>query len=547
MRKLLHLIIFVFYMPAHAVDIYDGNKLFIPFVFVGPTLYSDVQVTVGKIISVANGKANPIYDRYNPANNLLSIPAVKVGVTTYTNVTIEIGSVLAVGGSSQAFETEAYLSPAPDYSGLQVSNSDLANIWDVNQSSTVNIKGMDGVNRIFLFPSYARNSAFTEPCRSSICPLLSAVELSEYEPNKLRMTRLIDEVKIGLGRAWTFINQHIEGSKSFVIVDSGLEPAGLPHAQWPHGYVWQGIDDGRGFTFKRISNTPSFNHSIASGDLNGDGRDDLVVTTMGSKRPCYGLWNSSLEFFLSTNLDNFTVDAACVKDDSVMNGSGGVTIADVLGNGRNQIINANYMTTTFTKDWGAIRIYSGQSSSSIIPEVTVPREGLFLDMGATKVIAFDYDQDGKQDLLVSLESFDGRNGIEIYRNLGAGKFSRVTNQLLRTNIWNFAELQYRELVVADVNFDGFPDIVLNGWNGARFKLEDSLSLDVGALIFLNRSGLGFENPTRTKDSQVRFESPSQKPMYLRFMDVDASTNSLRFLGVSAVGAPIVIRTKLRGS
>jgi hypothetical protein len=31
------------------------------------------------------------------------------------------------------------------------------------------------------------------------------------------------------------------------------------------------------------------------------------------------------------------------------------------------------------------------------------------------------------------------------------------------------------------------------------------------------------------------------------MDVDASTNSLRFLGVSAVGAPIVIRTKLRGS
>ena len=474
MRKLLYLILFACHPTSNAVDIYDGSKLFIPFVFVGPTIYSDVQVTVGKIISVANGKANPIYDRYDPATNQLSIPAVKVGGTTYTNVTIEVGSVLAVGGSSQAFETEAYLSPAPDYAGLNVSDSDLTTLWDVNQSSTINIKGIDGFNRVFLFPSFARNSAFTEPCRSTNCPLLSAVELSEYEPNKFRMTRLIDEVKIGFGRAWTYINQHIEGSKSFVIVDSGLEPAGLPHSQWPHGYVWQGIDEGRGFTFKRISNTPSFNHSIASGDLNGDGRDDLVVTTMGSKRPCYGLWNASLEFFLSTNLNNFSVDAACVKDDSVMNGSGGVTVADVLGNGRNQIINANYMTTTFTKDWGAIRIYSGQSSSSIIPEVTIPREGLFLDMGATKVIAFDYDQDGKQDLLVSLESFDGRNGIEIYRNLGASKFSRVTNQLLRTNIWNFAELQYRELVVADVNFDGFPDIVLNGWNGSSFKLEDSL-------------------------------------------------------------------------
>jgi hypothetical protein len=547
MRKLLHLIIFVFYMPAHAVDIYDGNKLFIPFVFVGPTLYSDVQVTVGKIISIANGKARDIYDSYNSTNNQLSIPSVKVGDKIYLNVTIEVGSVLAVGGSAQTFQTEAYLSPAPDYSGLQVSDVELTTIWDVNQSSTVNIKGVDGVNRIFLFPSFARNSAFTEPCKSSICRLLSAVELSEYEPNKFRMTRLIDEIKIGFGRAWTYINQHIDGIKSFVIVDSGLEPAALPHSQWPHGYVWQGIDEGRGFTFKRISNMPSFNHSIASGDLNGDGLDELVVTAMGSKRPCYGLWNASMEFFLSTALNNFTVDAPCVKDDSVLTGSGSVAIADVFGIRSNQIINANYMTTTFTKDWGAIRIYSGQTSSSIIPIVTIPRDGLFLTMGATQVIAFDYDQDGKQDLIVSLESFDGRNGIEIYKNLGAGKFSRVTSQLLPKNSWNFAELQYRELAVADVNFDGFPDILLNGWSGTNFKQKDNLSLDVGALIFINRSGLGFENPKRTKDSYVHFESPSKRPWYLRFMDVDSSTNSLRFFGVNEDGAPIVIRTNLRGS
>ena len=91
MRKLLYLILFACHPTSNAVDIYDGSKLFIPFVFVGPTIYSDVQVTVGKIISVANGKANPIYDRYDPATNQLSIPAVKVGGTTYTNVTIEVG------------------------------------------------------------------------------------------------------------------------------------------------------------------------------------------------------------------------------------------------------------------------------------------------------------------------------------------------------------------------------------------------------------------------------------------------------------------------
>lgn len=195
MRKLLFLIFCICNTPVYAIDIFDGNKLFIPYVFVGRTLYSDVQITVGSVISVKNGKANPIYDRYNPATNQLSIPAVKVGGTTYTNVTIEVGSVLAVGGSSQAFETEAYLSPVPDYAGLNVSDSDLSTLWDVNQSSTINIKGIDGFSRVFLFPSFARNSAFTEPCRSTNCPLLSAVELSEYEPNKFRMTRLMDEVK----------------------------------------------------------------------------------------------------------------------------------------------------------------------------------------------------------------------------------------------------------------------------------------------------------------------------------------------------------------
>lgn len=83
-----------------AVDVYDPvkNELTIPKVQVGNTLYKDVIITVGTVVSLDSLKATEIFDVYDAVKNQLIIPAVVVGAITYKNAVITIGDILEVGG-----------------------------------------------------------------------------------------------------------------------------------------------------------------------------------------------------------------------------------------------------------------------------------------------------------------------------------------------------------------------------------------------------------------------------------------------------------------
>lgn len=84
---------------AMAADSYEAstNVLTIPQVKVGDTLYSDVQIGVGTIVSVGSNVAADTYDTYNALTNQLSIPVVRVGSATYYDVVITVGPILKVG------------------------------------------------------------------------------------------------------------------------------------------------------------------------------------------------------------------------------------------------------------------------------------------------------------------------------------------------------------------------------------------------------------------------------------------------------------------
>jgi hypothetical protein len=80
-------------------DSYDGTYLYIPSVIVGNKTYSYGVITVAGIDSVGNGFPSGTLDSYNSTTNQLSIRGVAVGAKAYTNVNVTVGRIVSVNGS----------------------------------------------------------------------------------------------------------------------------------------------------------------------------------------------------------------------------------------------------------------------------------------------------------------------------------------------------------------------------------------------------------------------------------------------------------------
>jgi len=84
-----------------ALDYYNSASgvLTISQVAVGDVLYSNVNITVDKILASSTQVVADSYDTYNPVNNQLSIPSVQVGSAKYYNVVITVGQIISFGNS----------------------------------------------------------------------------------------------------------------------------------------------------------------------------------------------------------------------------------------------------------------------------------------------------------------------------------------------------------------------------------------------------------------------------------------------------------------
>jgi hypothetical protein len=91
----------LFSCHVFSADTYNSatNILTIPLVKVGDTLYQDVQITVGTVVSLGTGPSADTFDTYNASNGQLSIPVVNVGGTIYHDVVITLVDIVSVGPS----------------------------------------------------------------------------------------------------------------------------------------------------------------------------------------------------------------------------------------------------------------------------------------------------------------------------------------------------------------------------------------------------------------------------------------------------------------
>ena len=179
---------------------------------------------------------------------------------------------------------------------------------------------------------------------------------------------------------------------------------------------------------------------LAVGDFNGDGLQDLVTANFGTSNLSVLLGDGAGSFGAATNLATGTGPLA-------------VVVGDFNGDGRQDLATANQTSNNVS-----VLLGDGAGGFGAATNFAVGTGPRFLALG-------DFNSDGRQDLATANQT---SNNVSVLLGDGAGGFGAATN-------FN-AGTQVRSVVVADFNGDGRQDLAT-----ANFISNDiSLLLGDGA-------------------------------------------------------------------
>jgi hypothetical protein len=227
-----------------------------------------------------------------------------------------------------------------------------------------------------------------------------------------------------------------------------------------------------------------FGSHVAVGDLNGDGKLDLVVALTGSG--CGSGCPKGLVGILLGNGDG-TFKKAKTYGTGGFDAIGWVAIADVNGDKKPDLVVANYCATecSYPPVEGSVGVLLGNGNGTFHAVKTYPSGG----DGAVSVAVADLNKDGKPDILVANcgpeacgpGSPGGNVGVLIGN--GNGTFKPVVNYPAANSPF--------DVVAADVNGDGKLDIVVSNWGTPNAGTND------GAVTVLQGRGNGTFRPAQT--------------------------------------------------
>ncbi|MBK7615223.1 MAG: VCBS repeat-containing protein [Burkholderiales bacterium] len=188
-----------------------------------------------------------------------------------------------------------------------------------------------------------------------------------------------------------------------------------PNGNWAPEVLYPLFNNGRG--------------DIAIGDLNGDGRSDLVVTS-GQGDVQRGLGISYQQQDGSFGTPQYTSGVF-----------GPVVIADVDGDGRMDLLTGSSGVTLFRQ----------QANGSLATPVVIPNV-----VGVSKLQVADLDGDGLKDLVIGMDGYAPFVAVQ-WQNADGSFTAPKTFRGGEPGTFNLFGM-----VVADLNGDGRPDVALSG-------------------------------------------------------------------------------------
>nr|WP_319510367.1 VCBS repeat-containing protein [uncultured Draconibacterium sp.] len=226
------------------------------------------------------------------------------------------------------------------------------------------------------------------------------------------------------------------------------------------------LNDGDGH-FKQMNEIPFDqveNSSVAFADIDGDGDQDLMLTG-----------NTENEGRISKLYTNDGTGHFILYDETTFIGvyESSIAFADIDGDGDQDLAISGNRGYPFGEDITNLYTNDGTGNFNLADESTCTP----VHDGA---IAFaDIDGDNDQDLIINGWSLQlGGACTQLYFNDGQGNF-RINNNI------PFTAMYGGDLVVADVNNDGYPDIVQNGYSSGNRYTELYLNEQNGVFSIAN--------------------------------------------------------------
>jgi len=300
---------------------------------------------------------------------------------------------------------------------------------------------------------------------------VAAVDLNQDNAIDFIVTQLLDTMQVrlgdgngGFGPPTTFVT----GANPGKIVTADFNLDGKPDlatGNGPNVSVFLGNGSG-GFGTRTDLVTGIGFESIAVADFNLDGKPDLVAA---------GAADSKVTVFLGDGSGNFSTHQRFGLGESPFS----LVAGDFNLDGKPDLALA--CRSSQPDGNGSVFILLGNGNGTFIPALSVGLQGQppigCMTMG-------DFNLDGKPDLAV-VDVFGA--SVAILQGAGDGRFARVRDIALPFRTGEGAA----DIVTADFNLDGFPDLAVSG---STFPGE--------LLVLLGTGDGGFAAPTSYKDGST---------------------------------------------
>ena len=333
---------------ANATDTYNHvtNQLSIPAVVLGDTIYRDVVITVGPILTVGGSnldskyvpKPSTTFDSYDPYKNQLTIPSVNAYGFVYYDVVVNVGTVLSVKSS------EPVVKPA----------------IALQKTSYLNMKNA-GLTRIN-FPDSLRSYSPDQPTawtaadffKNGTIGIFTAKQNYTMDTFKFPTDTVLANEQYKSD--FQFWSKDSDGKLTLMLTYKGcLHPrkavvSDFNQDGYPDLFVaCQGYDgpvngrylgekskllmnDGRGGFTVTDATDVGFHHSASSADVNGDGYPDIVVANLFNQS-LPGANGNNVLFLINQKNGTFAMDNNRISGLTSWTGYWSVELIDVNNDG----------------------------------------------------------------------------------------------------------------------------------------------------------------------------------------------------------------------